>query len=250
MNKNLRDGLDLIVGYLKVREETLYTLWAKNEHHEQKKKYYEKVLLSAQGKGKTVCGIILASVATFMLLIINFAAISPAIKANGMNSSTLLGIIMGAGPFLIGFVIMFFIGMRLITSRKARKKQVEERAQKIWDEEVVPAKEDFDNYVVESHSIIDPLDEIYQEFTAEILPPSYRTYSDALALYDLVANGRADTMKEAVNLYESIKREEQRKAEFERALSTYEYRTQEIITNQHATNMQLSRLRDEIKRNS
>ena len=246
MNKELRNGLEIAVNYYDIREQALLEVAAKSKHYEKKEKYYENVLRSANGNGKTVLGIILMCCSVLLCLISLFATISTV--GTSIESYEIAAIIVGTAPFLIGAVVMLIIGFRLVTSRKKRKTQVEERAQKIWDDEVVPAKRAFDEQLELSTSIIEPLDEMYREFVEEIIPPSYRCYSDAFAIYDLVANGRADTMKEAINLYEVILREERKRQEFEYAMSRYESATREMILNQTITNIQLSQIRDDIRR--
>jgi len=193
MNKELRNGLEIAANYYYLREEALIELTLKEQQYEKKKKYYEDVLRSAQRNGKTVAGILLMCGAILLCLISFYAVVST--MGTDIGAGDLPVIIIGAGPFVIAAVVMLVIGFRLVTSRKARKVQVEERAQKIWDEEVLLAEKEYNDQLETAKAIINPLDEMYREFVEDIIPPSYRCYSDAFALYDLVANGRADSMK-------------------------------------------------------
>ena len=244
MNKELRNGLEIAANYYYLREEALIELTLKEQQYEKKKKYYEDTLRSSKKNAMTIWGAIILGIGIIFLLI------ATPIMINYFSKYGLKYLFTRDTVLCILLVGVCFLGAKLAFSAKKRKKQVEERAQKIWDEEVLLAEKEYNDQLETAKAIINPLDEMYREFVEDIIPPSYRCYSDAFALYDLVANGRADSMKEAINLYEVIKREERKMQEFEYAMSRYESTTREMILNQAITNIQLSQIRDDIRRNS
>lgn len=243
MNKELRDGLEIAASYLRIREQALMEVIEKKHYYENKEKRYNDVLRSANGKGKTILGIILLCSSPLSILMGNM-------YINDFSADDALNKAIAIIMFGMITCAMIIVGLLLILSHKSRVRAVKQKAQRIWDEEVIPAQEALERCVEQAHIKIDPLDEIYQDFTEELVPPSYRTYDDAFALYDLVANGRADSMKEAINLYEVIKREERRMEEFQYAMNRFESVSTDIILQQAMTNIQLSQLRDDIRRNS
>lgn len=126
---------------------------------------------------------------------------------------------MNAGVQIVSFLVTVIeIGLGLgitipivLLIRKISNKQIDKKNESI-KKKIEQNKEELQGALEQGERLLQRMEQVqmeYNQYVAPWYPAEYSYLSVAEYLYDVVRNGRADSMKEALNLYENWKHQQE-----------------------------------------
>jgi len=199
MDESLYSALAQATQYYQVKEELFdriqqeeNALWQIetdfNEDFERKKKPYESVeSIGSLLWIPSACILAIAFIVVFIKI------------ANSINQT--VSQLSDTLPFLLCLALLTVGGAVMVAFSRAKQRKIGRKYDNIYEKQIKPQIEYHQESLSNLHDMIVEF-ESENKHLIDVLPFSYRNIEASSFLFLAIANGRADTLKEAINLYE------------------------------------------------
>ncbi len=192
MNEELKQQFFELYTTLSVGKKYLDTI----AYHETKAKDFEKVSIEEKNKKYHTRPRILVSIGVCFSIFLIFFSMAVEALTNGSTGGFIVLLLLS----LVPLALMAILPLRIKAIYKEKNEKLKEESQAFYNQGMQNAREHTE--------IAEKIRKEYNQFankylyTFDFLPAQYHSVDAITHMYNIVSAGRADTLKETINLYE------------------------------------------------